>query len=215
MTRQLIAIVDYGSGNLLSVKNALMKTGTTVRLASNLSDLMAADKIVLPGVGAFQNAMRDLGIKGLIDGIKKKADSGTPIMGICLGMQLLMDSSEEFGFSQGLGLVKGDVTKITCNAPMNKVHKVPNIGWRELEPFDADANWKATILDGVTSKSAVYFAHSYKVRLKYQNNIIAKINYGGVEIPAAINYQNIYGCQFHPEKSGNIGLHILENFCRL
>lgn len=215
MSRQSITIIDYGSGNLLSVKNALLKTGTTVRFASNLSDLMASDKIVLPGVGAFQNAMRDLGIKGLIDGIKKKADSGTPIMGICLGMQLLMDSSEEFGFSQGLGLLEGDVTKIACNSPINEVHKIPNIGWRELEPFGADANWTGTILDGVTVQSAVYFAHSYKVRLRFQNNIIAKISYSGVEIPAVINYQNIYGCQFHPEKSGEIGLHILENFCRI
>jgi glutamine amidotransferase len=215
MARELITIVDYGSGNLLSVKNALLKIGTRVRFASNLSELMAADKIVLPGVGAFPNAMRDLGIKGLIGGIKKKVDSGTPIMGICLGMQLLMDSSEEFGFSQGLGLVEGDVTKLVCSGSINEVHKVPNIGWRELEPFYADAKWADTILDGILPQSAVYFAHSYKVRPKNQNNIIAKINYGGVQIPAVINYQNVYGCQFHPEKSGEIGLDILENFCRL
>ena len=198
----MIAIIDYGAGNLFSVKNACDFLGLETITTNSAEDLERADGIILPGVGAFPDAMKKLEATGLIPVIKEQVKK-KPLIGICLGMQMLFDYSTEFGKTQGLGLIPGYVDWIKCGDL-----KLPQIGWNELTlhndcPIFADAK------DG----DYVYFVHSYAAYCE-EKYLAATTNYGGT-VTAAVANGNVFGTQFHPEKSGSVGLNILKNFGRL
>jgi glutamine amidotransferase len=208
MSQSKIIIVDYGVGNLYSVKNALEKAGGDGLITDDPRLISSASRIILPGVGAFESGMKKLVQNGLDQSILMAAQKQIPIMGICLGMQLLLDQSSEFGLTNGLGLIKGDVMPI----PYKEGVKIPHIGWSSLSKGLKCPDWSKTILGGIKDESHVYFVHSFMVQPMDADVIIALTDYGGIQIPAVIGFQNIVGCQFHPEKSGQIGLKILENF---
>lgn len=200
----MIAIVDYGAGNLFSVKNALEYIGFAGQITRDADLLQAADGIILPGVGAFPDCMRMLGATGLIRPLQTAAEQ-KPFLGICLGMQMLFDQSTEFGETEGLGLIPGTVE------PIVTPHKVPHMGWNALTyPKDRP---QSLLLKGVEEGSSVYFVHSYMAYTS-EENLAAYCDYG-TNIPALVERGKVYGAQFHPEKSGQVGLTILRNFCEL
>ncbi|MDI7189577.1 imidazole glycerol phosphate synthase subunit HisH [Leptospira santarosai] len=207
-------IVDYGVGNLLSVKRAFEYCGAEVEISSDPEKIFKAPHVVLPGVGAFANAMMALKERSLIEVIKDITKRGTPLMAICLGMQMLMDESEEFGISAGLGLIPGRVVSIPSRTTTNISHKIPHIGWNELKRSSQAVEWKNTILENSHEGDSVYFVHSFMANPVDKNHRIADCIYGGHSIAAVIGYDNIVGCQFHPEKSGNIGLNLLKRFLK-
>ncbi len=193
----MIAIIDYGAGNLFSVKNALDFLGFENKITASADDLRAADRLILPGVGAFPDAMRMLGESGLIDVIKEETQK-KPLLGICLGMQMLFEKGYEFGETEGLGLIKGTVKLMTPdNLP------IPHIGWNELE-----INAKCPLLE--RGGEYVYFVHSFAADCPSEN-VAAYCDYG-MKVPALVFSGNVYGAQFHPEKSGETGLNILRRF---
>lgn len=199
----MIAIVDYGAGNIFSVKNALDYLGCDSILTSRKEDLENADSIILPGVGAFPAAMKKLGESGLVDTIKQQAKQ-KPFLGICLGMQLLFEKSFEFEECAGLALVKGYVDKM-----VEPELVIPHIGWNKLE-----YNRESSLLDGLGDNEYVYFVHSYKAFCE-DENLFAYCEYGH-RVPALVgDGKYVFGCQFHPEKSGKTGLKILENFAKM
>ena len=212
MPKSKIVVVDYGVGNLLSVQRGLEKSGAQVELSSNPETVRNASKIVLPGVGAFANAMQNLHDRDLVEPIQTAAKSGAPLLGICLGMQLLLSQSEEFGLTLGLDLIPGNVVAIPDHAADGELVKLPHIGWNTLEP---SSNWDDTILQGTDAGGAAYFVHSYMAVTNNRKDLLSVTNYAGNEITAVIQRDNIMGCQFHPEKSGEVGLSILRTFVTL
>lgn len=209
-----MAVVDFGVGNLLSVHQALEHCGAIVVCTSNAKELKKADKIILPGVGAFPNAMRALVCRGLVDPLREMACKGKPLLGICLGMQLLFDESEEFGITQGLGIVPGRVLPISAKTPTGLPLKIPSIGWNKLIPSEG-SQWIGSFLERHHAEDAVYFVHSFMAMPKNQPTRLADYLYGGQRVTAVIQNKQIVGCQFHPEKSGRAGLKILKNFLEL
>ena len=205
-----IGILDYGAGNLKNVCRAIEHLGYKYTLISDKEALINVDKLIIPGVGAYKVAMEQLHQLDLVESIKLLAINGKPILGICLGMQLLLDKSFEFGETIGLGLIGGEVSKIPEIGMNGETHKVPHIGWNELLLTDDNLHW----LKPLNTKGAVYFVHSYMANLKNNENLICYANYDGLSIPAVIEKDNIIGCQFHPEKSGTIGLNILKEFIK-
>lgn len=201
-----IAIIDYGLGNLLSIKRAIERFTTNVSIIDDASELFSYDAAILPGVGAFKDGMLGLERRGFIDAIKQYATLEKPLLGICLGMQLLFDSSEEFGFCSGLNLIEGQVSKIPANNVNQTTLRIPHVGW---SPVISKAN---SFFSNVPSNMEYYFCHSYAANPARNNCTIAKYEYGGHMITAAVNSNNIYGFQFHPEKSGNAGLILIEKF---
>jgi glutamine amidotransferase len=199
----VITIVDYKMNNLRSLENTLGRLGHETLVTSDPVDVMVADKLILPGVGAFGDAMQHLNELGLSEPVIEKVESGTPILGVCLGMQLLFDDSEEFGYHRGLGLLAGSVRKLPAS-----VH-VPHMGWNQLHLRRAD-----NIIDGVRKESFVYFVHSYYAAPEDPSMIIAETDYG-IDIPAVVGSGKIRATQFHPEKSQHVGECILANFVRL
>lgn len=201
----MIAIVDYGVGNLFSLKSSLSMIGADAIVTRNADDLRAADKIILPGVGAFEDAANKLRATGLDAVVIEQAKMGKPLLGICLGMQMLFDRSLEYGEHRGLGLIAGDVIDMRPRIPANL--KVPHIGWNALKLKKPVHPLFRYIKEG----DCVYFVHSY-----YASNCeaatIATAEYGA-ELTAAVASGNVVGCQFHPEKSGKVGLNILRAFC--
>lgn len=195
----MIAIIDYGAGNLFSVKNALDFLGFESKLTSSADDLKAADRLILPGVGAFPDAMRMLSESGLIGVIKEEALK-KPLLGICLGMQMLFEKGYEFGETDGLGLIEGSVKLMT---PENLA--IPQIGWNALE-----FNEPCRLLDNVEKGDYVYFVHSFAAECPSEF-VAAYCDYG-MKVPALVQNGNVYGAQFHPEKSGETGLNILRSF---
>lgn len=195
----MIAIIDYGAGNLFSVKNALDFLGFENQITASADDLKAADKLILPGVGAFPDAMRMLGESGLIGVIKEEVRK-KPLLGICLGMQMLFEKGYEFAETDGLGLIKGSVKLMTPEAL-----PIPQIGWNSLE-----FNEPCALLDSVKNGEYVYFVHSYAAECPSEN-VAAYCDYGA-KVPALVQNGNVYGAQFHPEKSGETGLNILRSF---
>lgn len=196
----MIAIVDYGAGNIFSVKNALDYLGFENCLTSDKEFIKSADKIILPGVGAFPSAMKMLENSGLVEIIKSEATK-KPFLGICLGMQLIFEKGYEFEECNGLGLIKGSVRKME-----SKDLIIPHMGWNKLEVLN-----DCKLLDGLSDSEYVYFVHSYKAECN-DENISAYCEYGG-KVPALVyDGKYVYGAQFHPEKSGKTGLKILENF---
>lgn len=198
----MIAIIDYGAGNLFSVQNALNYLEIPNIVTKNAEDLRKADKLILPGVGAFPDAMRMLSETGLIEVIKEEVQK-KPLLGICLGMQMLFEKGYEFGETEGLGFINGTVELMM---PPGLV--IPQIGWNKLE-----MNEECKILEGLSDDSYVYFVHSYAAVCD-SKNVAAYTDYGG-KVPACVFSGNVYGCQFHPEKSGETGLIILKNFAEM
>lgn len=203
----MVAIVDYGVGNLFSLKSSLVAIGADVIVTNKKEELEKADQIILPGVGAFEDAANRLRNSGLDVVIKDLAKKGKPLMGICLGMQLLFDKSFEYGEHEGLGLIKGNVVAI--KDVIDKDYKIPHIGWNPLVFTSEQSPIFANIKDG----DCVYFVHSYYAT-DCDEAVIATTEYG-VELTAAVANKNVFGCQFHPEKSGKIGLKILKAFIGL
>ena len=199
----MIAIIDYGAGNLFSVQNALNYLKLENKITSDKGEIVNADRIILPGVGAFGDAMEKLNKSGLVDIVKSEA-AKKPFLGICLGMQLLFEKSYEFGEFDGLGLIKGSVKLMKPEGNLS----VPQMGWNALE-----YNRACPLLKGIQEGKYVYFVHSYAADCA-EEDVYAYADYGG-KVPALVGNGTVYGAQFHPEKSGDIGLSILRNFAEL
>ena len=202
----MIAIIDYGVGNLFSLKSSFAAIGKDAVVTSDKEVISSADKIVLPGVGAFGDAAEKLFSSGLADVVIDEVKKGKPLLGICLGMQLLFDKSFEYGEHKGLGLIKGEIRPIKEVIP--KDYKIPHIGWNAL-----DFKGKSPIFKYLNEGDCVYFVHSY-YGANCDESVIATAEYG-VPLTAAVASNNVFGCQFHPEKSGNVGLNILRAFCEM
>ena len=203
----MIAIVDYNMGNLASVKNAFAKLGKETVVESDPAKFKEYDKLVLPGVGAFGDAMEHLRERSMVNAIKEFAASGKPMLGICLGMQLLFESSEEFGEHEGLGLIKGHVKAFNESA-FSEPLKVPHMGWNRM--FTAEH----PLFKGLDENHYLYFVHTFHVTCHNKNDIIGETEYG-YRFTSAVAHKNIMGIQPHPEKSHENGLKILENFIKL
>jgi len=204
-----VAIIDYGIGNVQSIKNSLNNFDVKVILSHDSDSILNADGVILPGVGAFKKAIAQLKNRGLDEVIREFVRSGKPFLGICLGMQLLFESSEEFGISDGLGIIKGKVIRF----PVLGQTKLPHISWNSID--QADIPWGNTILESISNHEDLYFVHSFVCSPESAMNILATADYGGVTFCAAVKEQNIYGCQFHPEKSAESGLKIIQEFVGL
>jgi imidazole glycerol-phosphate synthase subunit HisH len=214
VSRPSIAVVDYGVGNLYSVRRALEHCGATVTLAATGADVQAADRLLLPGVGAFADGMAGLRSRGLIEPIQRFARTGKPLLGICLGMQMLASVGEEFGEHDGLGLIPGRVVPIPRIGTDGLPRKIPHVGWSALGA-PAGVDWAGTLLEGSAQGTAVYLVHSYRVVPDDPAQVLAQCDYGGHSVVAALRSGNVTGCQFHPEKSGPAGLAILARFIHL
>lgn len=199
----MITIIDYGMGNLKSVYNALKKVNFDCQISSEVTDIEIADKLILPGVGAFKDAMDNLQNLDLILPIRKKVNDGCPLLGICLGMQMLFDEGYECELRKGLGFIEGKIKLMNSKENL----KVPHIGWNRLE-----FNRENKILNNINKESFVYYVHSFMATEMIDENLIAYSKYGDINIPGIVNKGNVYGMQFHPEKSGEVGLKILKNF---
>jgi glutamine amidotransferase len=208
-----VTVIDYGIGNLYSVGRALEHCGAEVAFSDDPAAILATERLVLPGVGAFADGMRGLQERGLVEPIRRYAASGRPLLGICLGMQMLASVSEEFGEHAGLGLIPGRVQPVPALSTDGLPHKIPHIGWSALRP-PAGTSWQGSILEETPPGSAVYLVHSYAVVPEDPSHRLADCVYGGHRIAAAIRHGAISGCQFHPEKSGEVGLSILARFLR-
>jgi glutamine amidotransferase len=207
-----VAVVDYGMGNVGSVLRALAACGAVPVLSAEPAEIASAERLILPGVGAFGDGMEELGRRGLIGPIRAFARSGRPFLGICLGMQMMLSVSEEFGPVSGLGFIEGAVRAIPNRGANGQPHKVPHVGWNRLVPHNGSAG---ALLDGIGPEAAGYFVHSYAAVPNSPDHIVADCDYDGCRIAAVIRSGALYGCQFHPEKSGPVGLRILRNFLSL
>ena len=202
----MTAIIDYGVGNLFSLVSSFRKIGEEAAVTADAETLLAADRIVLPGVGAFRDAVEKLEATGLVPVLREAADKGKPIMGICLGMQLLFEKSYEYGEYRGLGLLRGEIVPIAEHVTGLKV---PHMGWNALRFAKPEHPLFRYIKEG----DCVYFVHSYYA-VGCEDSLLASAEYG-TEITAAVGRGNVMGCQFHPEKSGDVGLSILRAFCEM
>jgi len=199
----LISIIDYGMGNLKSVKKALKYIGKEAQITSDGNYIEKSQGVILPGVGAFPEAMKNLKDKKLDIAVKNIVEKGIPLLGICLGMQLLFDTGEEVENCRGLGLIPGNITKLYGDI------KIPHMGWNSL-----NIKRKCILLESVPENSYVYFVHSFYADVRYEENLNAYSTYG-IQVPAVVSNGNVYGTQFHPEKSGDTGIKMLENFVKL
>jgi glutamine amidotransferase len=204
-----VVIIDYQLGNLFSVKQACDTVGINARISSDREDVLNADALILPGVGAFIEAMNNLDKFGLDTAIQEKVKSGTPIFGICLGQQLLFTESEEFGAGKGLDLITG-VIKRFPEKLNEKIIKVPHIAWNTI--YKSNQNWSESALSEIENNDFMYFIHSYFVKPSDDSCILTKTNYDGIEFCSSILKNNIFATQFHPEKSANKGISIYKNW---
>jgi glutamine amidotransferase len=202
----VIAIIDYDAGNLRSVEKALLSIGEDAIVTRDRDEILSADKVILPGVGAFGDAMRKLKEYGLVDTIHEAVDSGKPFLGICLGLQLLFRRSDESDGVEGLSILPGEILRI----PEAPGIKIPHIGWNSLEVSEG-----ARLFKGLGENPYVYFVHSYYLKADDDSIVAATAEYGGTLIHASVQKDNVYACQFHPEKSGSVGMQILKNFAAL
>ena len=202
----MIALVDYGVGNLFSLKSSFEAIGANISVVSKPEELAGADKIILPGVGAFADAAEKLRLSGMDKALIAQAEAGKPLLGICLGMQLLFEKSLAYGVHDGLGLMPGCVRPIAEVIPES--YKIPHIGWNAL-----DFQKESPLFSNIQNGDHVYFVHSYYAA-ECEENVIATTEYGGI-LTAAVQKDNVFGCQFHPEKSGKVGLEILRAFVSL
>ena len=203
----MIAISDYGVGNLFSLKSSFAAIGEEAVVTSDIDEIKKADRIILPGVGAFGDAAQKLKKSGLSEVLKEEVKAGKPLMGICLGMQMLLDKSFEYGEHDGLGLIPGEIRSISEAIP--KDYKIPHIGWNALN-FKGE---KSPIFKYINDGDFVYFVHSF-AGFSCDDYVIATSEYGA-DLTAAVQNGNVFGCQFHPEKSGDVGLKILKAFCEV
>jgi glutamine amidotransferase len=204
-----VTVVDYGVGNMNSVINALRHLGATVTVSDDPNVVARAERLVLPGVGAFPDGMRLLKERGLDAALTEAVGRERPLLGICLGMQLLFDASDEFGDTPGLGFVPGRVVRLAPEPGF----KVPQIGWNRLQPAEGRA-WADSLLATTAPETMVYFVHSFAPVLADAGDLLAWSHYGGRRVSAVIRRHSVSGCQFHPEKSGPAGLQILDAFLR-
>jgi glutamine amidotransferase len=213
--KKKITVIDYGFGNLLSVASAFEYCGADVRITNQFDQIAEADFLVLPGVGAFRDAIRELKRLGLDKAIRVFIRSQRPFLGICLGMQMMMETSQEFGHHVGLGIIEGDVVAINHHDTHCRPHKIPHIGWAPIESVNGGGRWQDSILKGTPVGTHFYFVHSFTAEPRHTAHRLAQTYYGGRPISAAIQNQNAFGCQFHPEKSGPEGINILKRFISL
>lgn len=205
----MIAIVDYGLGNLFSVRHACEQVGIPAAVTSNCKDILGAQGVILPGVGAFADAMASLKRLDLVSVLKDVASSDKPFMGICLGLQLLLEESQEFGLHKGLSVLKGSVVRFDSPRENGKALKVPQIGWNQIY---SQRPWAGTPLEKQPDGEYMYFVHSYIAQPSDKDLILSKSRYGNIEFCSSVARGNLFACQFHPEKSGPAGLKIYENF---
>ncbi|KMP10333.1 hypothetical protein UR09_06580 [Candidatus Nitromaritima sp. SCGC AAA799-A02] len=204
-----VAILDYGLGNIRSIRNALVSQGGAPVMTRNENEILRASGLILPGVGAFSHGMDQLKEYGLVEVIRKYVNSGKPVMGICLGMQLFMEFSEEHGWREGLGLMQGGVHELPLER--SEVVRLPHVGWNRIHSASGDA-WETGTLKSLPSGQFFYFIHSYAVRPGRESDIYAWTEYGKTRFASAVRRDNVSGFQFHPEKSGEAGLSIWRNF---
>ncbi|MFG6148046.1 imidazole glycerol phosphate synthase subunit HisH [Halobacillus sp. B23F22_1] len=204
----MIGIIDYGMGNLFSVSKALERMEVPYTIGERPEEILNCDGYILPGVGAFPDAMKALKEHGFIDFIKQKVDNQVPIYGICLGMQLLFEQSEEGGLTDGLGLFPGKIVRFSGEDEKGQTYKVPHMGWNQLE-----LHGKSHSLMQNVGEEYVYFVHSYVVDTKSEDILFATADYHKT-VPAIVGNNNLVASQFHPEKSGRAGIQLLENFCK-
>ena len=208
-----ITIIDYECGNILNLVRAIKFLDYEVETTHDNKKIINSSHVILPGVGAFGNAMKQIEKYNLRNTILEYAKFNKPLLGICLGMQILLTTSYEFGFHKGLGLIEGEVIKISNKK--NKEIKVPHIGWNELYPVNNEKEWKNKILKNSLIGKSFYFVHSFVCLTKKPEETIAVCNYSGISIPAVVSVNDVFGCQFHPEKSSDNGLNVLKNFCEI
>ena len=201
----MISIIDYDAGNLKSVEKALNYLGEETVITRDRNIILNSDKIILPGVGSFGDAMNNLRNYGLVDVIHEAVDAGKPFLGICLGLQLLFERSDESPEAEGLGILKGEILRI----PEKEGLKIPHMGWNSI-----DIKKNAKLFNGIENNSYVYFVHSYYLKAADESIVAASTEYG-VHIHASVEKDNVFACQFHPEKSSDTGLKILKNFATL
>ena len=201
----MIAIIDYDAGSIKSVEKALLLLGEEVKITDDAQEILSADKVVLPGVGAFGDAMGNLERRGLVPVIRETVEKGTPFLGICLGLQLLFERSDEAPGVAGLGILPGEILRI----PSKEGLKIPHMGWNSLR-----LEHGGRLFDQVSEQSYVYFVHSYYLKAGEEEIVKASTEYG-VHIHASVEKGNVFACQFHPEKSSEVGLRILSNFVNI
>ena len=220
-----VTIVDYGLGNLFSVQQACEHAGMRTVITSSHREIKKADAVILPGVGAFGDAMATLARLDLVGALVDVAASSKPLVGICLGMQLLMTESNEFGHHRGLGIIEGEVVRLETSADDAGVNKVPQVGWNRIYPAGADADrddfkaagtpWKAPLLGGVADGGYMYFVHSYYPKPVDPEVVVSTTSYGSVEFCSSLRSGFVFGCQFHPERSGWEGMRVYRNLAKL
>ena len=201
----MIAVIDYDAGNIKSVEKALHFLGREALVTGDSEEILRADKVILPGVGAFGDAMDTIRGRGLDKVLRKVAENGTPFLGICLGLQLLFERSDEAPGAEGLGILKGEILRI----PEKEGLKIPHMGWNSLHLEN-----NGRLFRGIEENAYVYFVHSYYLKAGDESIVKASTEYG-VHIHASVEKDNVFACQFHPEKSSDVGLHILKNFVEL
>ena len=201
----MIAMIDYDAGNIKSVEKALQKLGADVVITKDPQEILGADKVILPGVGSFGDAMNNLQKYGLDEVIHQVVEKGTPFLGICLGLQLLFERSDESPEATGLGILKGEILRI----PEAEGLKIPHMGWNSLHLQN-----NGRLFNGLKENDYVYFVHSYYLKAEDESIVKATTNYS-VNIHASVEKDNVFACQFHPEKSSDVGLQILKNFVEL
>lgn len=207
-----VTLIDYGAGNLLNVQRAFEHCGVRVDIATTPEQVERADRLVFPGVGAFPEAMAQLQKQNLVESIQQSAEQ-KPFLGICLGMQMMLDAGEEFEHTTGLNLLPGLVKKLPETSVSGKVMTIPHMGWAKIQPNKSA--WKDSLLTDVPEDNAFYFVHSYYADVAEKTDQLAVFDFGGHEITAAVQKENKIGCQFHPEKSGELGLKLVEAFLKV
>ena len=211
-----VAIIDFDLGNLFSVAQACLKAGIDAEITHDPKTVAAADALILPGVGGFPKAMESLNRRGLVTPIKDAVAAGKPIVGICLGMQLLMESSTEFGSTPGLGLIEGSAVKLPDIAGTTARNlPIPNVGWSPVAPVRNGVPWRDTPLSETAPGSMFYFVHSFFVKPKRVQDELASTAFGTTTICAAVARENVFGMQFHPERSGSVGLSVYKTIDRI
>ena len=203
-----ICIVDYGVGNLFSAAKAFESLSAAVTVSEDAEEIRSHDALILPGVGSFQAGIDGLKVRGLVAVVQEHVAKGKPLLGICLGAQLLLTRGKEFGEYEGLDIIQGDVVHFPT---LEKGHKTPHIGWNTIE-LAPQKDWKGTILQHLPTRAEMYFVHSYILQPDDTAAVLAVTEYGGCTFPSVIRKGNVYGCQFHPEKSGELGLQIIKDF---
>ena len=220
--RPKVAIADYGIGNLFSVRHACEQVGLEAGITTSSKEILAASAVILPGVGAFGDAMAALERLGLESVLRDFAASGRPMLGICLGMQLLMTQSHEFGRHRGLNIVKGEVLRLKEFTEEERRLKVPHVGWNRIYRHSQEnvlghhsVTWNGSILEGLSQGEFMYFVHSYYLRPVDSGVVLSSTPYGPMAFCSSLRFGNVFGCQFHPERSGPRGLRVYQNFAYL